>query len=106
MLYTLALVNLGVAVFNLVPGLPLNSSGSVRAAIWRGAGSFSRATRVAAAGGGAVSAALVVVGVATTRVRSSRRALVRGDGRVHLVPGARGRPGRAARPRPCVSLER
>jgi Zn-dependent protease len=54
-LLTLALVNLGVAVFNLVPGLPLDGGRILRAAIWRGTGSFSRATRVAAAGGGVVS---------------------------------------------------
>ena len=59
MLFTLALVNLGVAVFNLVPGLPLDGGRILRAAIWRGTGSFSRATRVAAAGGGVVSASLV-----------------------------------------------
>ena len=62
-LFTLALVNLGVAVFNLVPGLPLDGGRILRAAIWRGTGSFSRATRVAAAGGGVVSATLVAVGV-------------------------------------------
>ncbi len=35
-LFTLALVNLGVAVFNLVPGLPLDGGRILRAAIWRG----------------------------------------------------------------------
>jgi Zn-dependent protease len=65
-LVTLALVNLGVAVFNLVPGLPLDGGRILRAAIWRGTGSFSRATRVAAAGGGLVSAALVAIGVVAT----------------------------------------
>ena len=49
-LVTLALVNLGVAVFNLVPGLPLDGGRILRAAIWRCTGNFSRATRVAAAG--------------------------------------------------------
>ena len=65
-LFTLALVNLGVGVFNLVPGLPLDGGRILRAAIWRGTGSFSRATRVAAAGGGVVSAVLVAVGVVAT----------------------------------------
>ena len=65
-LLTLALVNLGVAVFNLVPGLPLDGGRILRAAIWRGTGNFSRATRVAAAGGGAVSASLVGIGVVAT----------------------------------------
>ena len=62
-LFTLALVNLGVAVFNLVPGLPLDGGRILRAAIWRGTGSFARATRVAAAGGGVFSAALAAIGV-------------------------------------------
>jgi len=65
-LVTLALVNLGVAVFNLVPGLPLDGGRILRAAIWRGTGSFSRATRVAAAGGGVVSATLVSIGIVAT----------------------------------------
>ncbi len=37
-LFTLALVNLGVAVFNLVPGLPLDGGRILRAAIWLGPG--------------------------------------------------------------------
>lgn len=65
-LFTLALVNLGVAVFNLVPGLPLDGGRILRAAIWHGTGDLSRATRVAAAGGRVVSAALVAVGVLAT----------------------------------------
>ena len=65
-LLTLALVNLGVAVFNLIPGLPLDGGRILRAAIWRGTGNFSRATRVAAAGGGVVSATLVAIGVVAT----------------------------------------
>jgi Zn-dependent protease len=65
-LVTLALVNLGVAVFNLVPGLPLDGGRILRAAIWRGTGNFSRATRVAAVGGGVVSATLVAIGVVAT----------------------------------------
>ena len=97
-LFTLALVNLGVAVFNLVPGLPLDGGRILRAAIWRGTGSFSRATRVAAAGGGVVSAALVGDRRRRHGVRPSGGALVRADGRVHLVPRARGRPCPAAAP--------
>jgi Zn-dependent protease len=65
-LFTLALVNLGVALFNLVPGLPLDGGRILRAAIWRGTGSFSRATRVAAVGGGVVSGTLVAVGIVAT----------------------------------------
>jgi Zn-dependent protease len=63
-LTTLGLVNLGVAVFNLIPGLPLDGGRILRAAIWRRTGSFVRATRVAAVGGRAVAATLVTVGIA------------------------------------------
>jgi Zn-dependent protease len=64
--FTLAVVNLGVATFNLVPGLPLDGGRILRAAIWRATGSFARATRVAAIGGRVVAAALVAVGVVSS----------------------------------------
>ena len=105
-LFTLALVNLGVAVFNLVPGPParrredpaggdLARDRELLAGHARGGGRRRCGLRRAGRGGRG-----------RHRVRPSRRALVRGDGRVHLVPRARGRPGRAAGPRPCASLER
>jgi Zn-dependent protease len=62
-LFTLSVVNLGVAVFNLIPGLPLDGGRVLRAAIWRRTGSFFRATRVAAMGGRVVAASLVSVGI-------------------------------------------
>jgi Zn-dependent protease len=65
-LFTLAFVNLGVAIFNLIPGLPLDGGRILRAAIWRRTGSFARATRVAAVGGRVVAASLVVIGIVAT----------------------------------------
>jgi Zn-dependent protease len=62
-LFTLAVVNLGVAVFNMVPGLPLDGGRILRAAIWKRTGSFVRATRVAAVGGRVVAASLVAIGI-------------------------------------------
>lgn len=62
-LLTLTVVNLGVGMFNLVPGLPLDGGRILRAAIWRRTGSFVRATRVAAAGGRVVAASLVAIGI-------------------------------------------
>ncbi len=62
-LFTLSVVNLGVAVFNLIPGLPLDGGRILRAAIWRRTGSFVRATRVAAVGGRVVAATLVAIGL-------------------------------------------
>jgi len=60
---TLALVNLGVALFNLVPGLPLDGGRLLRAWLWHVWGDRRRATRVASIGGLAVAVALAVFGV-------------------------------------------
>ena len=60
---TLALVNLGVALFNLIPGLPLDGGRILRAAIWRRTGSFDRGTRVAAGGGRIVAALLIAAAI-------------------------------------------
>jgi Zn-dependent protease len=60
---TLSLVNLGVAVFNLVPGLPLDGGRILRAALWRRWGDHRRATRVAAAGGNVLAVALGLLGI-------------------------------------------
>lgn len=60
---TLALVNLGVALFNLVPGLPLDGGRLLRAGLWRLTGSYALATRVAAGGGAVVAVILVAFGI-------------------------------------------
>jgi Zn-dependent protease len=65
-LFVLSVVNLGVAVFNLIPGLPLDGGRILRAVIWRRTGSFVRATRLAAAGGRVVAVCLVAVGLGAT----------------------------------------
>ena len=62
-LYTLAIVNVGVALFNLVPGLPLDGGRLLRAGLWRITGDFARATRVAAGAGRVLAAVILVVGV-------------------------------------------
>lgn len=68
-LETVAYLNIGVLLFNLVPGFPLDGGRILRAAIWRRSGNLRRATRIAAAAGtafawllagaGAVNAALL-----------------------------------------------
>lgn len=60
---SLALVNLGVALFNLIPGLPLDGGRLLRAGLWRLSGSRTRATRVAAHAGVVVAAGLAAFGV-------------------------------------------
>jgi Zn-dependent protease len=51
LLGALAFVNLGVALFNLLPALPLDGGRILRAALWRSTGDHRRATRIAGWGG-------------------------------------------------------
>ncbi|MEO8046098.1 MAG: site-2 protease family protein [Nitrospirota bacterium] len=59
----LASINLMLAVFNLVPGFPLDGGRIFRAAIWHYTGSFSKATRIAAGSGQIIGYALIVGGI-------------------------------------------
>ena len=59
----LAWVNFILAVFNLVPGFPLDGGRLLRSALWRATGSLRRATRIASIGGQAVGWALIGAGV-------------------------------------------
>jgi Zn-dependent protease/predicted transcriptional regulator len=66
LLETVGNINIGVLLFNLVPGFPLDGGRMLRAAIWQRSGDMRRATRAAAAvgtgfawvliGGGAIGA--------------------------------------------------
>jgi Zn-dependent protease len=61
---SVALTNSGLAVFNLLPGLPLDGGRLVRAAVWRVTGDRVRATRVSVAGGQVLAVLLAGVGAA------------------------------------------
>lgn len=60
----LGVANLSIAVFNLLPGLPLDGGRMLRALVWRRSGDRTRATRLAVGTGRALGALLVVAGVA------------------------------------------
>jgi Zn-dependent protease len=55
----LARVNLLLALFNLVPGFPLDGGRVLRALLWRASGNLQRATRVAARTGQAIAMLLI-----------------------------------------------
>lgn len=65
----LAAMNAVVAVFNLLPGLPLDGGRLLRAGIWRASGDFLRATRQATLAGKALGCLLIALGVVMLLLR-------------------------------------
>ena len=63
--YYLGLINLALALFNLVPGFPLDGGRMLRAALWGWKGDYRWATRVAAQIGAAFGLALILIGAFT-----------------------------------------
>lgn len=61
----LSSINLMLAVFNLVPGFPLDGGRIFRAALWRLTGSLTKATRIAAGTGQGIGYALIFLGIWT-----------------------------------------
>lgn len=58
----LTAINLGVALFNLLPGFPLDGGRVLRAALWARSGSASAATRTAARVGQWIAYAFIAIG--------------------------------------------
>lgn len=56
-------INVILAIFNCMPGFPLDGGRLLRAAIWARTGDLTTATRIAATAGRAVSWGLIMVGV-------------------------------------------
>ncbi|MGH2691752.1 MAG: site-2 protease family protein [Actinomycetota bacterium] len=56
-------VNIALAIFNMLPGFPLDGGRVLRALVWRATGNFSRATRVASIAGQTVGYLLVALGL-------------------------------------------
>ncbi len=60
----LALVNLSLGVFNLLPGFPMDGGRILRALLWWATGSFQKATRIAVGVGYAISYLIIGGGIA------------------------------------------
>ncbi|MCP4308323.1 MAG: hypothetical protein GY788_26275 [bacterium] len=59
----LGIANLSIAVFNLLPGLPLDGGRMLRALVWRRSGDRARATRLAVATGRVLGGGLIAAGI-------------------------------------------
>jgi Zn-dependent protease/predicted transcriptional regulator len=62
----LALINLMLAIFNLLPGLPLDGGRLLQAVVWRLTGDEARATRVASRAGVVLGYVLIAIGLVST----------------------------------------
>ena len=61
-------INLGLAIFNLLPGFPLDGGRILRAAVWGATGDQRQATRVASFMGSVIAYGLVGLGIITVLV--------------------------------------
>ena len=62
-LVSLALINLSLGIFNLLPGFPLDGGRVLRSALWGITGSYWRATQIAARAGQGIGGIMLAVGI-------------------------------------------
>ena len=62
MLFRLVLINLALAVFNLIPGFPLDGGRVFRSLLWRFSGNYCRSTRIATRLGQAIGYLFILGG--------------------------------------------
>jgi Zn-dependent protease/CBS domain-containing protein len=63
LLWYLALINLSLGIFNLIPGFPLDGGRVLRAFYWRKTGSLKRATRIASESGKWIGVGIILLGL-------------------------------------------
>ena len=63
MLVWLGYINLGLAIFNMLPGFPMDGGRVLRALIWWATGNAERAIRIASLTGQAVALGFIVLGI-------------------------------------------
>jgi len=59
----LGYINIGLAIFNLLPGFPMDGGRVLRAIVWWRTGSAHRATRIASVTGQVVAFAFIIIGI-------------------------------------------
>ncbi len=63
MSYYLAFINVVLAVFNMIPGFPLDGGRVFRSILWRATGNYGRASRIAAQLGRGIAYAFILGGI-------------------------------------------
>jgi len=65
MIYWLAFINVALAVFNLIPGFPLDGGRVFRSLLWRFTGNYERSTRIATQIGRGIGYLFILGGILT-----------------------------------------